>query len=159
MKTISFSHNLLSEMVVSLIVLFVLITTVLPSAIDAIFGKVKTLEAFSLSQGVKQRIVEYYAHTGKILTSPEQSTFKTQGQYVENIQVINGTIHVDFAEQRNLPKATLSFRTAVLNKETPYALFWVCGNAEPKQDFQWQAKLNQTSLPTPYLLNQCRQRK
>lgn len=154
MKTITFSHNLLSEMVVSLIILFALIFFTFPSAINSIFGIVKTLEAFSLAQGAKQHIVEHYAYTGEIAINREHPAFKTQGRYVENVRITEGSIHIALSERVSSPQTTLSFRTAVLNEDAPYALFWICGNAEPKQAFQWQTKSNETS--TPYLLTQCR---
>ncbi len=119
----------------------------------------KVSEAFILASSVTKTIGDYYAYKGKLpkdnhaVSLPENLS----GEYVENLQINNGVINVNFQagvfhdESGN----TLSLNPAIINTYPPNdAITWVCGYATAVEGMTLVGK-NKTNINPKYLPKVC----
>ena len=92
--------------------------------------RAKISEAFVLVTAITQTIGEYYSYHGQFPQNNQVTNLpdNLKGQYVKNIQIENGAIHLSF--NKSLENATLTLRPAIIVVSPPSnILLWVCGYA------------------------------
>jgi type IV pilus assembly protein PilA len=99
----------------------------------------KLAEAFLLTDSVREAVVDFYVHTGRMPRDNTEAGLieanKLTGNYVTSIQVEDGAIHItsDLGECPEI--LTLRPELQELQTMAP-VLDWSCGYANPKKDIQ-----------------------
>ncbi|MEK8020826.1 MAG: pilin, partial [Candidatus Parabeggiatoa sp.] len=115
--------------------------------------RAKVTEGIALTGGMKLSIAEYYSIYGHFPANIDQiDNIQTSGTYVENINMNNGAILVEFPDMNG---SLLSVRPALAENDLPKVIKWHCGYAQAPAHFVIQGE-NHTDMLSQYLVSTCR---
>ncbi|MEJ2423023.1 MAG: pilin [Candidatus Thiodiazotropha sp.] len=103
----------------------------------------KLSEAFLLTDSVREAVVDFYVHTGRMPRDNTEAGLieanKLTGNYVTSIQVEDGAIHItsDLGECPEISPEILTLRPELQELQTMApVLGWSCGYANPVEGMQ-----------------------
>jgi type IV pilus assembly protein PilA len=149
----------LIELMIVVAIIGILAAIAIPPYTDYL-KRAKVSEAFLLASSLTKTIADYYAYHGslpennEVVELPEPENLG--GQFVENMQIENGAIHVIFQEgQSDIGTTTLTLRPAIVNANPPTGvLTWVCGYADAVEGMTLVGD-NKTDIAPEYLPMVC----
>lgn len=150
----------LIELIVVLIILGILGALAMPSFLGKNVRE-QIMHGLPLADVAKKPVAADWALNQKFPTDNAAAGLpqadKIVNNYIREVQVENGTIHLTFGNQANsiLKDKILSLRPAVVPDAPVVPVTWVCGNAAPP-DKMTAFGLNKTNIPNNYLPNGCR---
>jgi type IV pilus assembly protein PilA len=146
------------ELLIVTWIIMVLVAVAVPAYTDYV-TRAQVAEGMLLALPVKDAVQRYYAQRGELpahnraanIAEPKQRF----GQYVKNIVVSNGAIHITYHNSEALNDLVLSLHPAI-HKNSGRLSRWVCGKQSLDNE-RWQvAGSDATSLPNNYLPSTCR---
>ncbi|MCP4042393.1 MAG: pilin [Gammaproteobacteria bacterium] len=150
----------LIELMIVVAIIGIMATMALPTYHDRII-RAQVEEAMALSEIAKQAISEYYTQTGGFPRDNAQAVIPVPnrliGNYVKNISVSEGAIHVRLGNRINahVDGRVVTLRPAIVSGSPESPMSWLCGNAQPVPGMEGIGN-NQTSIPERYLPLTCR---
>jgi type IV pilus assembly protein PilA len=121
----------LIELMIVVSIIGILASMAIPNYNDYI-KRAKVAEAIYLSMGITKSIADFYAFTGRLPVDNAEAEIPPaewlKGNYVAQIKIENGALHIQFNEDTGL--GLLSLRPAIVAAYPPSGyLTWVCGYA------------------------------
>lgn len=165
-KTISYTSKkaqlgfTLIELVIVAVIIGILSAIAIP-AYHAYTLRAQVSEALSSTSSARHAINNYYKYTGQFpvdnfasgLPKPDDMT----GKYIQNINVVDGAIHVRFIESPSqLTGKIVTLRPVYIEGAPTAPIHFVCGYAEPKSALQRAAGENKTDIDKNWLPAACR---
>lgn len=151
----------LIEMLVVISMIAILTSIALPSFQDRIIRS-QVEESIELGKFVKSAVDEYYIHTGVFpgnnLSAGLPEKNKIMGNYVEQIEVINGSINITLGKKANkhIVGKVLTIRPAIVRGESAVPIAWTCGKSAPPEGMDIVGT-DATNLDNIHLPLDCRQ--
>lgn len=123
--------------------------------------RAEVVDGLHLSSGVQKEIDEFYKDTHRFPQNNHQAGVapadKLIGNFVQNIQVVEGAIHITFGFKagEGLKDKILSIRPAYVPDSPTTPLSWLCGFDEPVPGMAAKGE-NKTNIANELLPNRCR---
>jgi type IV pilus assembly protein PilA len=159
MKTTKNGFTLIELMIV-IAIIGILTLMAMPSYQNRIIQS-QIEEALQLSKIAQTAISDYYKKTERFPENNRKAGLpqpnKIIGNYVQELEVINGTINIVLGNRVNkyVLGKRLTIRPAVVSDEKIVPIAWVCGNASSPQGMDVIGK-NATDLESYHLPLDCR---
>ncbi len=150
----------LIELMIVIAVMSILAVHTLPSVQETIV-RAQIAEAISLSDHIKKTITEYYYNYKQFPQHNEMAGLPKAehlvGNYVTQIQIENGAIHVTLGNRINalFNGKILTLRPAFVPENLNSPISWLCGYAEPVNKMVAQGE-NKTNVSAINLSINCR---
>ncbi|MBU1237913.1 MAG: pilin [Gammaproteobacteria bacterium] len=160
MKTRRLCGFTMVEMMAVIAVLTILAMIAVPSYLDRIV-KAQIEAALPLADLAKRAVSAYWAGTQEMPADNSVAALpaadKIVGNYVSNVSVVDGAIHMTFGNRANKAIAgkVLTLRPAVVDDAPVVPIAWVCGQAEAPEKMTLMGQ-DQTSIDPLYLPLECR---
>ena len=151
----------LIELMIVVAIIGILGTMVVPTYQDFVIRS-QIAEAMQLSDGVKQKITEYYTENKRFpIDNAEAGVPQSQhliGNYVKSVSVEQGAIHIMLGHRihAQVTDKILSLQPATVAANPDSPISWTCGYAQAVEGMTAQG-INKTDVPAPYLLLSCRE--
>lgn len=123
--------------------------------------RAQVAEALTLAGEIKGDIKEYYKFHGRFPASNQVAGIPEPryliGNYVKEISVDNGAIHVTLGNKVNqlVSGKTLSIRPLVVTGSPQSPISWNCGNSQPPEGMEAVGD-NKTDIEGQFLASACR---
>ncbi|NOQ35878.1 MAG: prepilin-type N-terminal cleavage/methylation domain-containing protein [Methylococcaceae bacterium] len=150
----------LIELMIVIAIMGILSTIALPTYQSRVI-RAQISEAVVIADDLKFKINEFYQKTQQFPANNEAAGLPKAkhliGNYVTQIEVMNGVIHVHLGNRINahVKDKILSFRPAVVAGSPKSPIAWVCGYAEAVDGMKAVAD-NNTNVPPLFLDMACR---
>lgn len=118
-------------------------------------------EALSIAREIQTNVYDYYKQHGRFPADNKAAGVPQPqyliGNYVKQIHVVNGAIHVTLGNKINqqLEGKTLSLQPLVVTGSPASPISWNCGGAEPPSGMQTVGE-NKTDIDNQFLMGNCR---
>ena len=151
----------LLELMIVIAMITTMTTLALPSFQDRII-RAQVDEALKLASIAEAAVDEYYKHENKFPADNAEAGLpakdKIIGNYVHQIEIVNGTIHVTMGKKANkhIAGEIVSLRPAIVKDAPIVPIAWVCGKAEAPDGMDVIGD-NATSLDNIHLPLECRE--
>jgi type IV pilus assembly protein PilA len=160
MKTGRLRGFTMVEMMAVIAVLTILAMIAVPSYLDRIV-KAQIEAALPLADLAKRAVNAYWAGTQEMPADNAVAALpaadKIVGNYVSNVSVVDGAIHMTFGNRANKTIAgkVLTLRPAVVDDAPIVPIAWVCGQAEAPEKMTIKGE-DRTNIDPLYLPLECR---
>jgi type IV pilus assembly protein PilA len=150
----------LIELMIVVSVITIMATIAVPNYQDRIV-RAQLEEAMAISQGIKSAIKEFYNVHNRFPGDNKEAGVPSSehliGNFVKEIHVENGAIHVELGNRINAHAQGkfLTVRPVVVTENPTSPLSWVCGYAQPVDGMHAEGE-NKSNVPEKYLPFICR---
>lgn len=150
----------LIELMVVIAVISILVTLAIPAYQDYTI-RAQVAESFTIVNELKPSIRDYYTDRGKFpennLEAGVPAPEHLLGNYISQVEVVDGAIHVQLGNYINTHVAgqTFSIRPIFVTANPTSPISWVCGGREAP-DGMTAAGENRTDIVARHLPSTCR---
>jgi len=149
----------LIELMIVVAIIGILAAVALPSYSQYIV-RAQLVEGLTMTDALKPRIAEFYKSRGYFPKNNEEAGLPQSkyiiGNYVKNMRVENGAIHIQFGNKinRNLDGKILTLRPQYVKQSQITPVAWLCGTSKAVQGMTVSGE-NRTNLEPQYLPMMC----
>lgn len=150
----------LIELMIVVAIIGILASIAIPAYQDYTI-RAQVVEAFSITGELKASIRDYYKDRGRFPANNDEAGVPAPrhliGNYVKNVEVIDGAMHVEFGNHVNttLMGQTLTIRPIFVSESPTSPISWACGYRSPPEGMEAVGE-DQTTLASKHLPASCR---